>query len=459
VFDSFLTFNAEIYRMAADGSASPVRLTDNAPPGTPVPADTVPARQPRAAGPNPQGEFVPLDPARIVDTRNGAGGRLGKLGPGERFDVQINGAGEMPATGVGAVVVNATATEPTAASYLTVWPKGFQRPTPSNLNYVPGQTVPNLVTVAVSEGKISAYNNAGATHVVLDVVGYYADSVGQAGSRFHAITPSRLLDTRYNIGGVGTSPMSSGMFGSFHVTGTNGVPSSGVTAIVMNVTVTEPTSSGFITVYPGGTPLPVASNLNFVPGLTAPNLVIVRVPASGFVDFYHFSNLSGTTHLLADVVGYFDEDRSTEAGRLLTFQPVRLVDTRVSSPAPPPGCIPGGSYLSLTFPGSAIGSVVLNTTVTEPTASGHEIVFPLPAPPPLASNLNFVPGQTTPNLVMVKLGANNAIGFYTSAGCAHLVIDAFGVFTSSSAPAPAASATPAPGELTPTVEGTEVGIG
>ena len=75
--------------------------------------------------------------------------------------------------------------------------RAVSRPTPSNLNYVPGQTVPNLVTVAVGTGgKVSVYNNAGATHVIFDVVGFYADSSGPLGSRFHAVTPFRLFDTR-----------------------------------------------------------------------------------------------------------------------------------------------------------------------------------------------------------------------------------------------------------------------
>ena len=425
VFTTVRDFNAEIYRVPVDGSYPPQRLTNNAPGGTLVPADTAPEWQPRAVdAPTPLGEYHPLPPSRIVDTRNGTGGRLGKLGPGETMQVQINGRGDVPASGVGAVVLNATATEPTAASYLTLFPSGFQRSPLSNLNYVPGQTVPNLVTVAVSGGKVSVYNNAGTVHVILDVVGFYSDSIGEAGSRFHAVTPTRLFDTRSGLGGVGNQPMMPGVSGPFKVTGKGGVPESGVTAVVLNVTVTQPTSSGFITVYPEDVPLPVASNLNFVAGLTVPNLVIVRVPASGVIDFYHFSNFAGRTHLLADVVGYYDDDRSTGAGRLLALQPTRIVDSRIT----PGTCLPGGFYWSLPF-NTSLGALVLNTTVTQPTAPGHMTVFPFPPPPPLASNLNFVPGQTVPNLVMVKVGDGGNVGFFNSAGCTHLVIDLFGIFT------------------------------
>jgi hypothetical protein len=438
VFTTMRDFNAEIYRLPIDGSYAPQRLTDNAPPGTLVPADTAPDWQPRATDSyDPLGEYNAQPPHRIVDTRIGTGGRLGKLGPGQTMQVQINDDGYLPPTGVGAVVINATATEPTAASYLTLWPSGFRRPTPSNLNFVPGQTVANLVTVAVSEGKVSVYNNAGSVHVVLDVVGFYYDSTGQMGARFHAVTPTRLFDTRSGLGGVLATPMRSGQTGAFKVTGKGGVPED-VNAVVLNVTVTQPTSSGFLTVYPFDVAnLPVASNINFVAGQTVPNLVVVRAPSYGLINFYNYTNFGGTTHVLADVVGYFDADRSTEAGRLLTLQPTRLVDTRIK----PGSCLPGGYYAPLTFP-SSLGAVVVNTTVTEPTAPGHMTVFPYPPPPPLASNLNFVPGQTVPNLVMVKVGDGGKVGFYNSAGCTHLVIDLFGFFTGPGTSATADAAGP-----------------
>ena len=128
---------------------------------------------------DPTGDFTPLTPARILDTRDGTGGHSGPLGSGASFDVQITGQGGVPASGVAAVVLNVTVTQPTEPGYLTIWPTGVQRPVISNLNFVAGQTVPNAVTVAVSPaGKVSVYNLTGSTHVVFDVVGYYANADG-----------------------------------------------------------------------------------------------------------------------------------------------------------------------------------------------------------------------------------------------------------------------------------------
>ena len=73
-----------------------------------------------------------------------------------------------------AVVLNVTVTNPTAPSYLTVWPDGAAQPLASDLNYVAGLTVPNLVVVKLgANGSIDLFNAAGTTDVVVDVVGWY----------------------------------------------------------------------------------------------------------------------------------------------------------------------------------------------------------------------------------------------------------------------------------------------
>ncbi len=80
----------------------------------------------------------------------------------------------MPATGVSAAVLNVTATQPSTAAHLTVFPTGTVAPLASNLNVLAGQTVPNLVVAKVgSDGKVSVYNSSGTTHVVFDVDGWY----------------------------------------------------------------------------------------------------------------------------------------------------------------------------------------------------------------------------------------------------------------------------------------------
>ncbi|MGB8861236.1 MAG: hypothetical protein WCC60_18405 [Ilumatobacteraceae bacterium] len=96
--------------------------------------------------------FTGVTPARLLDTRNGVGAPAAPVGPAGSINLQVTGRGGVPASGVTAVVLNVTAASPTATSYLTVWPTGAAQPNASNLNYVAGQTVPNLVIVKVGTG-------------------------------------------------------------------------------------------------------------------------------------------------------------------------------------------------------------------------------------------------------------------------------------------------------------------
>jgi hypothetical protein len=123
----------------------------------------------------------PIVPARLLDTRPGSttiDGRFegqGKLGANETVVLDVGDRGGVPSD-ARAVVLNVTALEPTAATFLTVWPSADPRPLASNLNPTPGEPpTPNLVTVGVSDGKVSLYNLAGAVHVLADVMGYYED--------------------------------------------------------------------------------------------------------------------------------------------------------------------------------------------------------------------------------------------------------------------------------------------
>jgi hypothetical protein len=119
---------------------------------------------------------------------------------------------------------------------------------------------------------------------------------------FGSLVPSRVLDTRTGLGAPKTAVAAGGMV-HLQVAGTGGVPSSGVSAVVLNVTVTAPTQPGYITVYGDGTALPGVSNLNFVAGQSVPNLVIAPVGPNGTVALYNGS--AGTVHLIADVSGWF----------------------------------------------------------------------------------------------------------------------------------------------------------
>lgn len=133
-----------------------------------------------AAGTGTASVFVPIVPCRLVDTRSESvvGARSTPLGTAEvaTFAVWgVNGNCSITTNATG-ITTNITAVNPTATSYVTVYPADAdRRPTASNLNVVAGSApTPNQVTVGLSaSGAVSAFNNGGSLDLVIDVVGYY----------------------------------------------------------------------------------------------------------------------------------------------------------------------------------------------------------------------------------------------------------------------------------------------
>ncbi len=124
---------------------------------------------------------VAVTPFRILDTRTGVGSAVGPLGAGATITVQVAGVGAIPADATGAVL-NITATEGSAASFISAWPTGDPQPEASILNINPGQNLPNMVTVALGAGgQLDLFNYAGSVHLVADVAGYLIPGGGGGG--------------------------------------------------------------------------------------------------------------------------------------------------------------------------------------------------------------------------------------------------------------------------------------
>src|SRR5436190_12746330 len=110
--------------------------------------------------------------------------------------------------------------------------------------------------------------------------------------------------------------------------------------------------------------------------------------------------------------------------------PDRGLDTRYG-PGPMGPVGPGGTItVDVTgvggVPASDVAAVVLNTTVDQPTSASFLTVFPSDASIPLTSNLNFGAGQTVPNLVIVKVGADGNVKVYNQLGSVHVIFDVAG---------------------------------
>lgn len=408
-----------------------------------------------AAAVSAAGAYVPVPPARILDTRDGNGAPAARVAPGATVLVQVTGRGGVPADGVAAVALNVTVTAPTSAGFITAYPSDASTPNASNVNYGPGETVPNLAVVKVgADGGVRLTNTStGGVHLVADVAGYFLAGPASLAGMFTAVTPARVLDTRTGNGAALAKVPANGTV-TLTLAGRGGLPASGIGAVVLNVTVTNPTRAGFVTVYPAGTKLPIASNVNYGPGQTVPNLVTVKTSSTGRVTLKNTS--SGTVDLVADVAGYFRAGATTAPGAFTPVEPTRLLDTRIGNGFVS-GPVPAGGHVSLQvtgrggLPTSGVAAVVLNVTVTQPRSAGFITVHPSGQPLPNASNLNFGPDQTVPNLVVVMVGGDGRVVLHnTSTGTVELVADLAGYVLSESSPARIVSATPIQGYDSPT---------
>ncbi|HZX54220.1 MAG TPA: hypothetical protein VFE86_06045, partial [Ilumatobacteraceae bacterium] len=212
------------------------------------------------------------------------------------------------------------------------------------------------------------------------------------------------------------------------VTGRGPVPSSGVSAVVLNVTGDQASLPGFVTVWPAGTDRPVVSNLNLSGGDTRANLAIVPVSTDGKVSLF----TSGGVDLVADVAGWFTDGTAPDdsVGLFVPITPTRVLDTR-QEPTAPLSLTSSVTRLigstSVVPPDSSV-AVVANITATQSDAAGYVTAWPAHTERPLVSNLNTTrAGQTVPNAALVPLGLDE-LSLFTQTG-AQLIVDIDGWYT------------------------------
>ena len=363
--------------------------------------------------------YVPLNPARLLDTRDGTGGNISALSGQATTELKVAGVGGVP-FGATAVVLNVTVDAPFTSGFITAWPSGEAIPTVSNLNYVPGQTVPNLVTVKLgANGRVNLYNSEGYTQLVADVVGYYTATPPPSGGLFTAVSPNRLLDTRLGAG----IPVAGGTAINLAVTGGSTTVPPGASGVALNVTVDQPTGSGYLTVWPTGEAQPLASSHNFVPGLTVANLVLAKVGSGGQVSIF---NSFGATHVVVDVVGYF----SASGGVFVPVTPARIADSRFGVGTGVNGPLNQGASVDVAVAGVApvpqgATAAIVNVTSVDSTAPSFITVWPTGTARPTASTLNPRVGVPVPNLAYLKLGGGK-LSLYNNTGSTNYIVDVFG---------------------------------
>ena len=425
------------------------------------------------------GEFHPLTPTRIFDTR-GAGiadtaplGRKPTGAAGKSFDVGILGRGGIPAAAndVLAVVLNVTVSSPSLGGYLAIAPKGSNAGVSSLVNFDPGEAVPNMAIIGVGSGgqaTVSLFTPAGvgSADVLIDVFGWISTSSfvdgADTGARLMPVNPTRALDTRSSpvpAGWTSGRPVGAMEQVTLPIRGANGIvpPGPDVTGVMVNITAVNNLAGStgtFISATPAPTPAgaePTTSVTNVSVGQVKANMAVVPLGADGSIRLF---NRFGSTHLIVDILGYLQQgvaDTST-TGRVIPLDaPFRAFDTRQVAFGSQPlgyGTKEPWSFQafadSVLLGGQTIGSqsaLIGNLTGTglAPLAGGSNpatylTVYPGVGDPPNSSNINVTVGKSVPNMSLLRYGSAGGdpytISAYNYEGTLHYLLDVYAVVLS-----------------------------
>ncbi|WP_405959051.1 PKD domain-containing protein [Streptomyces sp. NBC_00868] len=271
-----------------------------------------------------------------------------------------------------------------------------------------------------------AFGDYKVSVTVADVKGTKSTSsrsvkVDYAPSGYVATEPFRLLDTRTT-----GAPLQGGEPLAVQLPTGTAVPghelSAGMTAAVLNVTVTDSTEDAHLTVWPAGQTPPASSNVNVAAGGTSSNTVTVPVGLAGKV----LAQLnSGRASVIVDFLGYYQPNIGQ---RFTPLPPTRLLDTRTTG-AP----LAESVFFTVKVAGLAgipadATAVALNLTSTGATSNSHVVVYPDPAHQAATSNLNPEPGKDKSNQVIVPVGPQGTVALNINTGSTHVILDAVGYY-------------------------------
>jgi hypothetical protein len=395
-----------------------------------------------------------IAPARVLDTRPTGGvvvnaGLTGKFIVGTVRTFQVAnahyvGGGSAVAVPAGATAVtgNLTVTGATANGVVALGPTVSPTGDALTIAFAKGETRADSVTIGLGTGGVlqAVYRSttAGATvQVIFDVTGYFTADV--TGATYHPLAPGRILDTRPTSGGV-TNIGLAGKFKSkvirtFSVAGVRGVGWSsalvpaGATAVTGNVTVSNATSDGFVSVGPSMIAVPKTSTVNITPGVNCANGVTVGLNG-GKLQAVWVGQDGSSADVIFDVTGYFTADST--GLRYHPLAPVSILDTSTNQGLS--GAIVSGAPRNLvvggaaTVPADAAG-ISGNLTAVNPSARGWAQLAPSISGTPTSSTVNANAHQTIANGFNVALGPSGTLSliwFGTTGSTTNLQLEVTG---------------------------------
>ncbi|WP_433444954.1 fibronectin type III domain-containing protein [Nonomuraea sp. CA-141351] len=364
------------------------------------------------------------------------------IAAGATMTVKVTGVGTVPAIGVSAVAINIAAKGAGAAGGLIVYPSDLTAaPAVTGTRYRSGVYDDGLLIVKVgSDGQIKVQNTGSSAAVVYaDIHGYFTSAAGStAGATYVPLDTARVV-SKQTVAAGGTS--------AFTMTGTGGIPATGVAYVVFHLIV-KGTASSKVIAYPSGTSIPSGSDIDYRPSSEMSNLVIAAPGSDGKIAI----NNDGTAALTvyADVAGYFAAPSATTGGSAaVPVTPARITNS-VTVAA-------NGTYTVSPLgaggvPATGVSAVAVNLTAKGTAASTLRVYPSDQASPPSGGSIVYQAGDWWSNQVPVKLGADGKF-VVRNAGSASvtLAVDTFAYFKKPVVPSAPTGVTATAGDSSATV--------
>jgi len=343
---------------------------------------------------------------------------------------------------VTALSVDLSTTLSQTAQYYGTSVDVFSAPTPAvnyTINWGDGDTqtvaasaTENTTDTPHTYAKAGTYTITDTADLTNGTTSATTTSFTTAGSTYTAYGPSRILDTRNGTGAT-KAKVAAGSYVSVKVDGVGSIPGN-VTAVALNLTVTDATANGYLDAVSDDSGL-LGSSLNYGTGQTTANSVIVPVGSDGYIRVYNEGKAGGSADVIADVSGYFTE---APGNGYAAATLKRLLDTRngtgaakakVAANAGVPVTIAGADSIP-----DGVTAVAVHVTVTDTTGNGWIAAEADGAGTPSTSVLNYGKGQTISNTVIVPVAANGKIELYNGGGSTSvdLIADVSGFFSAGS---------------------------
>jgi len=368
-----------------------------------------------AATTSPLLSYTPINPVRLVDTRNSIGGVSAPIDRGCTMTVTVGS--DIPADAQ-AVALSLTAVN-SEADFFTVYPCASGRPGTSNLNARAGFATPNLVVAIPDVNREICVYSHGRSDLIIDLSGWWSDGP----DRFGSIAPERVYDSRQ----PGLSALAPLQVREVRIP-TSVIPA-GSTAAVINLTAANGVQPGFMTAFPCGQAVPNASNVNFLAGEARAVGAIVGLGLGNTLCVI----ADTTVHLIVDVTGFY--------GPAPAFGPAavaeltagrRVVDSRngIGGPLEPleAGEVRSFDPVAGTADADDAAAVMLNFVSTDAADAGFLTAFPCGGAVPNVSTLNFVRNEAATNLATIELGVDRRVCIVSSVRT-NVIVDVFAVMT------------------------------